>query len=461
MNVAGVICGPAETGVELVLLEMDGSAERELDRRAIAYPHALRVALTRLESGHEAGGAAFVSLHGELGRALGSALRAARVQLSGALAAAGCRGYLLPANTLPGVLLGDLGLAGEAAPGEGRLPVVPLSYEAGATPLDCARTAAALLGLAPGPANPAQPASNGQSDFAGLLTEGRNPRTLDLDRLPTLDVLRLINAEDARVAPAVAVELARIAEAVDRVAERMQAGGRLIYIGAGTSGRMGVLDASEVPPTFGLSPEWVLARIAGGAKAITQTVEESEDDAAAGAAEIAALNVGPRDSVVGIAASGRTPYVLAALRAARERGALTVSLACNRPAPVEELADVAIAPLVGPEAVSGSTRMKAGTAQKMVLNMLSTGVMVRLGKTFSNLMVDMRASNLKLRARALRMVAVATGQPEAAAAEALAACDGEVKTAIVTLLANVTPAEARRRLAESQGRVRAALEPAA
>lgn len=290
------------------------------------------------------------------------------------------------------------------------------------------------------------------------VTEGRNPATLEIDRLPTLDMLRLINREDERVARAVGSQLAHIAAAVDRVTERMQRGGRMIYIGAGTSGRLGVLDASEIPPTYGTSPDLIPALIAGGETAIRHSLEGVEDDAPAGAAGIASLNTGPLDTVVGIAASGRTPYVLGALAEARRRGALTVSIACNSPAPVEDLADIAIAPLVGPEAITGSTRMKAGTAQKLALNMLSTAVMIRLGKTYSNLMVDMQASNIKLHQRARRIVAQACGISEEAAGAALQAAGGEVKTAIVAVKAGIAPEEARERLARSGGRVRMALE---
>ncbi len=301
-----------------------------------------------------------------------------------------------------------------------------------------------------------------------------------------------MNAEDAKVAAAVEAELPAIAEAIDRIAERMQMGGRLIYIGAGTSGRLGVLDASECPPTFNAAPGQVVGLIAGGEVALTTAVEGAEDDREAGARDIAALDVGATDSVVGIAASGGTPYVLGGLEEARRRGALTVSLACNRPAPIHELADVVIAPIVGPEVIAGSTRLKAGTAQKMVLNMLSTGVMIRLGKTYGNLMVDVQATNAKLRQRARRIVVeavedaksrmqesanqrmangewqMANGEPsfthqasritEEEAIRALEACNGEVKTAIVALVNAVTPEEARRQLAAVGCVVRLALE---
>jgi N-acetylmuramic acid 6-phosphate etherase len=289
------------------------------------------------------------------------------------------------------------------------------------------------------------------------VTESRNPASANIDTLPTLDMVRLINAEDRCVAEAVAAELPAVARAIDAIAERMRRGGRLIYVGAGTSGRLGVLDASECPPTFSTPPEQVVALIAGGNRAITRAVEGAEDDVAAGAHDLAGLNVGENDSVVGLAASGRTPYVLGALEAARRRGALVVSVACAAPSPMAGLADIVIAPVVGPEVVAGSTRLKAGTAQKMALNMISTGAMIRLGKTFGNLMVDVQPTNSKLRARARRIVAEACDLPPDDAAVLLERCDGEVKTAIVAALAAVPPEEARRRLAAAGGVVRQAL----
>ncbi len=290
-----------------------------------------------------------------------------------------------------------------------------------------------------------------------LHTEARNPATENIDMLPTLDMVRLINSQDAQVPEAITAELPRIAGAIGRIAERMCLGGRLIYVGAGTSGRLGVLDAAECTPTFSTSPDLVVALIAGGERAITHSVEGAEDDAEAGAREVAALNVSERDSVVGIAASGRTPYVIGGMAEARKRGALVVSLTCNRPSPMEDLADVSIAPLTGPEVLTGSTRLKAGTAQKLVLNMLSTGVMIRLGKTFGNLMVNVQATNAKLQARARRIVEEACGITTDEAAARLDACDGQVKPAIVSTLAGVTPDEARRRLDAAGGVVRRAL----
>ena len=292
------------------------------------------------------------------------------------------------------------------------------------------------------------------------LTETINPRTRDIDRVPTLEMVRLIADEDARVAPAVAAEAENIARAVDAIAERLQRGGRLIYIGAGTSGRLGVLDAAEIPPTFGVLPGRVMAIIAGGARAITESIEGAEDDADAGAQEIARVNVVDNDAVIGIAASGATPYVIGGMKEAKRRGAFVAGVACNHPSPMQGLADVMIAPLVGPEVIAGSTRLKAGTAQKMALNMLSTGVMIRLGKTFGNLMVDVQATNTKLRERARRIVETACDLSPDEAGALLAECNGKVKTALVVALARVSPAEARQRLRAVNGFVREALRDA-
>jgi len=289
------------------------------------------------------------------------------------------------------------------------------------------------------------------------VTEARNPATEHIDTVSTLEMVRLINAEDSAVPAAVAAELAHIAAAIDAIAARMAQGGRLIYIGAGTSGRLAVLDASECPPTFGSSPEQVIALIAGGERAIRFAVEGAEDDREAGARDVAAQEASPLDSVVGVAASGRTPYVLGGMAEARRRGCLVVSLACHHPSPMADLAEIWIAPITGPEVLTGSTRLKAGAAQKLVLNMLSTGVMIRLGKSYSNLMVDVQASNAKLRDRARRIVELACDLPPDKAEAVLAACDHEVKTAIVAQLAGLAPDEARRRLAHSRGVVRAAL----
>lgn len=289
------------------------------------------------------------------------------------------------------------------------------------------------------------------------ITEARNSATAEIDLLSTREIVATIAAEDARVAPAVAAEGDAIARLADVVVERMERGGRLIYIGAGTSGRLGVLDAAECPPTFGIDPGVVVGRIAGGAAALTEALESVEDDVALGRQEIAALAVGPDDVVLGIAASGRTPYVLAAIEAARARGAFVAGLACVGRSPLAEAVMLMIAPVVGPEVISGSTRMKAGTAQKLVLNTLSTTVMIRLGKTLGNLMVDVQARNEKLRRRAASIVMTATGVDEVEAQRLLSLTNDEAKPAIVMALAGVDAAEARRRLAASAGRVRQAL----
>jgi len=289
------------------------------------------------------------------------------------------------------------------------------------------------------------------------LTESINPRTRDIDCIPTLAMVRLIADEDARVAPAVMAEAEHIARAIDAIAERMERGGRLMYIGAGTSGRLGVLDASEIPPTFGMPPGRVIGLIAGGARAITESIEGAEDDANAGVQEIVRANVTNIDAVVGIAASGTTPYVIGGMTEAKRRGAFIAGIACNRPSPMQDIADVMIAPLVGPEVITGSTRLKAGTAQKLVLNMLSTGVMIRLGKTFGNLMVDVQTTNIKLRDRARRIVETACDLSPEKASALLTQCDGEVKTSIVVALAQVSVQTARQRLRAAKGLVREAL----
>lgn len=295
---------------------------------------------------------------------------------------------------------------------------------------------------------------------ARRLTEAINPATADIDALATEHLVWLINAEDQRVADAVAAQSEAIARAIDAIAQRMHEGGRLIYIGAGTSGRLGVLDASEMPPTYNVPPGVVIGLIAGGAPAITQPVEGAEDDFKQGKLDLVTLDVAAHDCVMGIAASGHTPYVLGALEEARGCGALTISLTCNADTPMHRAADIVIAPLVGPEVVSGSTRMKAGTATKMVLNTISTGVMIKLGKTFGNLMVDVQPTNNKLRERARRIVAQACGVSAAEAAKLLNECAGEVKTAIVSHLAQITPDQARAQLAKADGVVRRAIDKA-
>ena len=291
-----------------------------------------------------------------------------------------------------------------------------------------------------------------------MITESINPATAAIDSLSTREIVAAIAAEDAIVAPAVAAVGDAIARLVDLVVERMQRSGRLIYAGAGTSGRLGVLDAAECPPTFSTQPEQVVGLIAGGAAALTQSVEEVEDSPEAGAHDIGTLAVGPGDVVLGIAASGRTPYVLGAVAEARSRGAFVAGLACTHPSPLAEAVELMIAPIVGPEVIAGSTRMKAGTAQKLVLNALSTAVMIRLGKTFGNLMVDVRPLNSKLRHRAVNIVATATGLTHDEARTVLEAASYEPKTAIVMVLAGVDANKAHRRLVASGGHVRGALD---
>lgn len=292
-----------------------------------------------------------------------------------------------------------------------------------------------------------------------LETEGRNPASERLDELTPLEFARLMNAEDARVLTAVASQAEAIATAIDVIADRLRAGGRLVYAGAGTSGRLGVLDASECPPTFNTRPEQIVGLIAGGPVALTRAVEGAEDHPELGEADLQAIDFAAKDVLVGIATSGRTPYVLGAAAYARSLGAYTIGLACTSSAELTAAVDLAIVPVVGPEVVTGSTRLKAGTATKLVLNTLTTGAMVRLGKTYGHLMVDMRASNMKLRARANRMVRQLTGVDHAAAAALLEQCGGELKTALVAQLAKLSPEEARRRLGESGGLVRRALPP--
>ncbi len=290
------------------------------------------------------------------------------------------------------------------------------------------------------------------------ITEARNPRTVDIDTLDTLTMVKLINQEDQLIAVAVQQELPAIAEAIDAIADRLRAGGRLVYMGAGTSGRLGVLDASECPPSFNVPPGMVVGLIAGGENALMQSVEGAEDDREGAVRDLKFIGLCDLDCLVGMAASGATPYVQAGLARARVLGALTVSLACVHPSQIEEFADIHIHPLVGPEVIAGSTRMKAGSAQKLVLNMLSTGVMIRLGKTFSNLMVDLQMTNTKLRRRAARIIAEAVKVEEQKAEQILKTCDNEVKTAIVSSLADISPQEARQRLEKHAGIVRLALK---
>lgn len=288
-----------------------------------------------------------------------------------------------------------------------------------------------------------------------MLTEQPNPQSTHIDRLSALEIVQIMNAEDATVAAVVRAALPEIARAVETAADRLRRGGRMIYVGAGTSGRLGMLDAVECVPTFSTEADMVQALIAGGMAALTQAVEGAEDDPDAGRRDLLALNVTERDIVVGIAASGRTPYVLGALAAANERGAVTVGIACNAPSPVLEAAQINIAAPVGPEVIAGSTRLKAGTAQKMILNMLSTATMISLGKVYGNWMVDVKVTNQKLADRARRIVSEVVGVDEEQAARLLALADNQVKTAIVVGVLGIAPDEARARLVSAHGRLSA------
>lgn len=290
-----------------------------------------------------------------------------------------------------------------------------------------------------------------------MLTESRNPRTEHIDQLSTLAMLGVMNDEDATVASAVRAALADIAQAVDEISARMRQDGRLIYVGAGTSGRLGVLDAVECVPTFSVPIGLVVGIIAGGAPALTQPVEGAEDSREGGRDDLLAHNITANDSVVGIAASGRTPYVIGALEAAHQAGALTVAVACNSPAPVLDAARIKIAALVGPEVITGSTRLKAGTAQKLILNMLSTGVMIKLGKVYGNLMVDVMVTNIKLTDRARRIICEVTGADYEEAAHLLEQSGNQVKVAIVMHTLGLSANDARQRLAQRSGMLADAL----
>lgn len=295
-------------------------------------------------------------------------------------------------------------------------------------------------------------------DLSTLTTESRNQASENIDNLSTLDMLKVINEEDKKVALAVEEQLPAIAQAVDAITAAFACGGRLIYCGAGTSGRLGILDASECPPTYGTPREQVVGLIAGGHKAILQAVENAEDSPQMGEQDLRDLALNERDVVVGIAASGRTPYVIGALNYARSVGATVGAIACNRGSEIGKLADIAIEPLVGPEVVTGSSRMKAGTAQKLILNMLTTGAMIRSGKVFGNLMVDVEATNAKLLQRQVNIVVQATEcRPEDAQA-ALNACNRHCKTAIVMILAGVSAEEASAMLSGNNGFIRSALQ---
>lgn len=291
------------------------------------------------------------------------------------------------------------------------------------------------------------------TNLSRLQTEQRNPRSMHIDRMDTLDMVRVINQEDHLVAQAVEKELPHIAEAVDVITEKLKNGGRLIYCGAGTSGRLGVLDASECPPTYGVDPGMVVGLIAGGPKAVTQAAEGAEDKAEMGVEDLKNIAFTARDVLVGIAASGRTPYAIGAMDYARSIGAPVIAVVCCAESEMSRHADITIAPVPGPEVVTGSSRMKSGTAQKMVLNMLSTASMIKLGKVYENLMVDLRPSNEKLVQRAVRIVVSATGAEESEARSALERADMHCKTAIVMILMNLSAEEARAALAKADGRI--------
>ncbi len=299
---------------------------------------------------------------------------------------------------------------------------------------------------------------NDYTSITRLTTESSNPATLEMDALSAGDLVRVLHNENHTVASSVDSALPEIADAVRLIADRIERGGRLVYVGAGTSGRLGVLDASECPPTFGVPPETVQGIIAGGDKALRNSIEGAEDDAAAGANEIRGRHAGPNDVIVGVAASGRTPFVIGALETARAAGAYTIGIVNVRGSHIESIVDTCIIAETGPEPLTGSTRLKAGTAQKMILNLLSTAVMVLTGKTYKNWMVDMQPTNGKLRDRATRIVAEAAGTDEMTALQALDQSGWNAKTAIAAVKLGITTEAAQERLRKAGGRLRTALE---
>ncbi len=294
--------------------------------------------------------------------------------------------------------------------------------------------------------------------FEHLATEKLNPASAEIDLLPTAEILRIMNREDQKVAPAVGREIPQIARAVDAIVEALRRGGHLFYIGAGTSGRLGVLDASECPPTFDAAPEMVQGIIAGGSAALARATEASEDRPESGEADLRGRDFTRQDVLVGLTASGRTPYVLGAVRYARSIGAVTIAVTCNPEAEISILVDIPIAPLVGPEIIAGSTRLKAGTAQKLVLNMLSTAAFIRLGYVYRNLMVNLHLKNQKLMDRGRRIIAQATGCDADRAAQALADAGNNVRAAIIMLNRGVNLERAQELLRAAGNRVSAALE---
>ncbi|PAU36051.1 N-acetylmuramic acid 6-phosphate etherase [Vibrio coralliilyticus] len=291
-----------------------------------------------------------------------------------------------------------------------------------------------------------------------LVSEGRNPETMDIDLLPSLEIVKRINQQDKLVPLAVEKVLPEIAQAVDKITQAFKSGGRLVYMGAGTSGRLGILDASECPPTFGVSDQMVIGLIAGGPDAILKAKEGAEDSPELGVADLKSIEFSDKDVVVGIAASGRTPYVIGALEYANDLGATTVALSCNPDSIIAEVAQIAISPVVGPEALTGSTRLKSGTAQKLVLNMLTTASMIRLGKSYQNLMVDVKATNKKLVARAARIVMQATECDKQQAVTVLEQTEYDVKLAILMILTGMDIDSARNQLQHQEGFLRRAVE---
>ncbi|EOW9312525.1 N-acetylmuramic acid 6-phosphate etherase [Vibrio cholerae] len=291
-----------------------------------------------------------------------------------------------------------------------------------------------------------------------LVSEGRNPDTMDIDLLSSQEIVERLNQQDKQVPLAVEAVLPQIAQAVDKITAAFKQGGRLIYLGAGTSGRLGVLDASECPPTFGVSDQMVIGLIAGGKEAMFTAQEGAEDNATLGAHDLQHIDFSSKDVLVGIAASGRTPYVIGALEYANDLGATTIALSCNPDSPIAEIAQIAISPVVGPEALTGSTRLKSGTAQKLVLNMLTTASMIRLGKSYQNLMVDVRATNRKLIARAVRIVMQATDCQREEAEALLKESHNNAKLAILMHLTGMNYEQATAKLSQSDGFLRRAME---
>ncbi|MDD7745290.1 MAG: N-acetylmuramic acid 6-phosphate etherase [Mitsuokella jalaludinii] len=298
-------------------------------------------------------------------------------------------------------------------------------------------------------------------DLSRLTTERRNPASAHIDSCTTLEMVTIMQQEDSKIASAIEKILPEIARAIDATSQRLENGGHLFYLGAGTSGRLGILDASECPPTYGTDPELVQGLIAGGIPAIFRAQEGAEDNPGLAVHDLKEHGFSAKDVLVGIAASGRTPYVIGGLKYARELGALTIALACSEHAEIAALADIALTPVTGPEVVTGSTRMKAGTAQKLVLNMLSTGTMIKLGKVYGNLMVDVKASNKKLEERAIRIVMEGSGCERTEAEKALKGADGHAKLAILMVVAGVSASEGKALLERTSGHLAAAIRLAA